>query len=136
MSEGVRGLIHRALGLGLAAGVLAGCGGTTSPSGASGVTVTREEREAVGSLCAIEGHATNVGNLRVTVTLRYEARDATGAVIGTSTAFFQIAPFSDFDFGPRKANHLGQPSSGTFTNGLSCSAISSFRRVDVDVTDA
>lgn len=128
---------YRGAMLVLAGWLAAGCEGTSSSSGASGVTITGEDKEpTAGNSCAIEGHATNAGNLRVNVTIKYEAKDANGTMIGTSTAFFQIAPFSDFDFGPAKNNHLGQPSSGTFSNNLSCTAISDFKRVDLDVEEA
>lgn len=121
----------------LAGTVLAGCGGTTSSRGGSEVTLTGESLETVqGNVCAVKGHATNFGNLRVNVTVQYEALSATGVVIGTSTASFQIAPFSNFDFSNSKTNQLGQPSSSTFTNGLACSGISDFKRIHVDVTEA
>ncbi len=121
----------------LAGSILAGCGGTTSGSGASEVAITEESLETVqGNLCAVRGHATNVGNLTVNVTIRYEALNASGAVIGTSTAAFQIAPFSNFDFSNSKGGNLGQPSSSIFTNNLGCSGISNFKRVDVDVSKA
>jgi hypothetical protein len=129
--------LARAFALALAAGALAGCEGTSSGSGASEVAITDQDLEAVaGNLCAVEGHATNVGNLTVEVTIRYEALNATGTVIGASTASFRIAPFSNFDFSHAKGNHLGQPSSGTFSNGLACAGISSFKRVSLDVTEA
>jgi len=115
-------------------GALANCTGTSSSSGASEVAITGEDTQSVGNLCAIKGHATNVGNLRVNVSISYEAQNAAGVAIGTSTAFFQIAAFSNFDFGPTQSNDQGQPSSGTFSNNLSCSAIASFRRTNLDVT--
>ena len=116
-------------------GTLASCSGTSSSSGASEVAITGESLESVpGNLCAVKGHATNVGTLRVQVMIGYEARSATGMVIGTSTASFKIAPFSNFDFSFSTNNDQGQPSSGPFTNGLACSGISSFRRTNVDVT--
>jgi hypothetical protein len=115
-------------------GLLASCGGTSSSSGASEVTITGENlRSVAGNLCVVEGHATNVGNLRVRVTVNYEARDASGMAIGTSTAFFEIAPFSNFDFSFNKNNAQGLPSSQPFSNGLPCSMIASFRRTNVDV---
>ncbi len=121
----------------MAGAVLAGCGGTTSSSGGSEVVITDEDLQTVaGNLCAVKGHATNVGNLRINVTIQYEARNATGAVIGTATATFQIAPFSNFDFSNATRNNLGQPSSGAFTNGLACGGISAFKRVNVDVSQA
>jgi hypothetical protein len=121
--------------IGLAGVLLAGCGGTSSSGGASEVVLTEEDLETVsGNLCAVKGHATNVGNLTVNVTIQYEARNATGVVIGTSTASFQIAPFSNFDFRNSKANQNGQPSSGVFSNGLACGGISNFKRTHVDVT--
>jgi hypothetical protein len=129
-----RGFVSYALLL-VAVGTLASCSGTSSSGGASEVAITGEVLESVaGNLCAVKGHATNVGNLRVQVTISYEARSATGMVIGTSTASFQIASFSNFDFSFSKNNDQGQPSSGPFSNGLACSGISSFRRANVDVT--
>jgi hypothetical protein len=74
-----------------------------------------------------------VGNLTVNVTISYQAQDGSGAVIGTSAASFQIASFSNFDFSFAKANNQGQPSSSPFSNNLACSAISSFKRSNLDV---
>jgi hypothetical protein len=129
-----RGVVGYTLLLGLL-GALASCGGTSSSSGGSEVVITDEDRQSVpGNLCAIQGHATNVGNLRIRVTVSYEARDTNGTAIGTSTASFEVAAFSNFDFGFDHLNDQGQPSSGPFSNGLSCSAISSFRRTNVDVS--
>ena len=123
--------------LGLIGVLAAGCAGTSNSSGASEVTITSEDLQTVsGNLCAVKGHATNVGNLTIDVTIHYEARNATGAAIGVSTASFQIAPFSDFAFSDAKLNQLGQPSSSPFTNGLACAGISSFKRVDVNVSHA
>ena len=125
---------YRSVAIALAAGVVAGCSGTSTSSGASEVALTDEDKQTVSSnLCAIRGHATNVGNLTVNVTISYQARDGSGAVIGTSAASFQIAPFSNFDFSFAKANNQGQPSSGPFSNSLACSAISSFKRSNLDV---
>ena len=123
--------------LALAVGLLAGCGGTSSGSGASEVAISNENLEAVqGNLCAVKGHATNIGNLTVDVTIDYEARSATGVVIGTSSASFQIAPLSNFDFRNSKGNQNGQPSSGVFSSGLACAGISNFKRTHVEVTHA
>jgi len=125
---------YRSVAIALAAGVVAGCSGTSTSSGASEVALTDEDKQTVSSnLCAIRGHATNVGNLTVNVTITYQALDGAGAVIGTSLASFQIAPFSNFDFSFAKANNQGQPSSGPFSNSLACSAISSFKRSNLDV---
>ena len=121
----------------LATGFLAGCSSTTSDSGASSVAITDESLQTIsGNLCAVTGHATNVGTLTVKVTVQYEALSATGVVIGTSTASFQIAPFSNFDFSSSKGNQNGQPSSGAFSNGLACAGISNFKRVGLDVSHA
>jgi len=137
MSRGLvmsKGIVSYGLLLGLL-GALASCGGTSSSSGASEVTITDEDLETVaGNRCAVKAHATNVGNLTIRVTVNYEARNATGMSIGTSTASFRIAPFSNFDFSFNKLNDQGQPSSGVFSNNLACSGISSFRRTNVDVT--
>jgi hypothetical protein len=128
-----RGIVVYALLLGFL-GVLAGCGGTSSSGGGSEVTLTGESLESVaGNLCAVKGHATNVGNLRVQVRINYEARDGSGVLTGTSTASFEIAPFSNFDFSFNKNNDQGLPSSQPFSNGLPCSMIASFRRTNVDV---
>jgi hypothetical protein len=129
-----KGVVGYTLLLGLL-GTLASCGGTSSSSGASEVAITDENRQSVpGNLCAIEGHATNVGNLRVRVNVSYEARDGNGMAIGASTASFEVAAFSNFDFGFDHLNDQGQPSSGPFSNGLSCAMIASFRRTNLDVS--
>jgi len=117
--------------------VLAGCGGGTTSSGVFEVAITEEELETLsGNRCAVRGNATNVGNVRARVRLRYEARSATGVVIGVSTASFQVAPFSNFEFRNSKPNQDGQPSSTVFSNGLACAGISNFRRVETDVDNA
>ena len=132
-----RGWFLRGFVVALAGVLLAGCGGTSSGSGASEVAISDESLEVVqGNLCAVKGHATNIGNLTVNVTIDYEARNATGVVIGTSSASFQIAPFSNFDFRNSKGNQNGQPSSGVFSNGLACAGISDFKRTHVEVTHA
>ncbi len=122
------------------AGVLvAGCGGHggTSSSGAFEVAITDERLETVeGDQCAVKGHATNVGNLRARVELTYEARDATGGVIGTSTASFEVSPFSNFGFSHDKLNSAGEPASTVFSDGLACAGISSFKRTRTHVTKA
>jgi hypothetical protein len=98
------------------------------------VTITGEEEEAVaGNLCAIKGHATNTGNSRARVKIAYEAKNSQGTTIGTSTAEFEVAGFSNFDFRNSVLNNQGQPSSGVFSNNLSCAAIDHFRRTDLDV---
>jgi len=113
----------------VASALLAGCSGGTSSSGVRLVTITGEELEiADGNRCAVRGNATNSGNVSAKVDLAYEARSATGAVIGTSTASFEVAPFSNFEFRHSKLNSQGQPSSETFTNDLACDGISNFKR--------
>ena len=103
----------------LAALLLTGCEGDTSSKGFSSVTITGEDEETVpGDRCAVQGHATNAGNRRARVHLVYEAKDAQGTVIGTSTADFEVAPFSTFDFSNSLLNSQGQPSSGVFSNDL------------------
>jgi hypothetical protein len=100
-------------------------GGTTS-SGAFEVALTDERLQTVqGNSCAVRGHATNVGNVRSRVELTYEARNASGAVIATSTASFEVAPFSDNDF-----------TTSAFDGGVACSGISSFRRSRTNITAA
>ena len=112
----------------LALAAIAGCGdkGGTTSSGVFQVVFTDERLVSVqGPLCAVRGNASNGGNVRARVGLTYEARDAAGAVIGTATASFEVAPFSNSDF-----------TSTPFTNNLSCSGISNFRRSRTDVNAA
>jgi hypothetical protein len=126
------------LAIALAAGLVVGCGhsGTTS-SGAFDVNITEEKLETVaGNRCAVKGNATNTGNVRANVSLAWEAVNASGAVIGTSTASFQVTAFSNFEFSNEKPNDAGQPSSTVFTNNLACSAISTFRRTQTNVSAA
>ena len=117
----------------LACLAVSGCGsshGGTSSSGAFEVVLSDERLEdAPGNQCAMEGNASNAGNLRAHVELAYDALDGNGAVIGTSTASFEVAPFSNFHF---DRDHNSSP----FGNGLSCSQISRFRRTRTDVTRA
>ncbi len=111
----------------LAGSLVAGCwghGGTTS-GGAFDVFFTDERLVRAGNGCAVRGNATNSANARARVELAYEALNASGMVIGTSTASFEVAAFSNFDF-----------TSSAFTNSLSCSAVSSFRRTQTNVTAA
>jgi hypothetical protein len=114
--------------------LLAGCGSDTSSTGFSSVTITQEQRETLaGNRCAIKGHATNAGNNRAHVQISYDAKDAQGTVIATSTAEFEVAPFSNFDFANSVLNNQGQPSSSAFTNNVSCGSISDFHRTNLDV---
>jgi hypothetical protein len=114
--------------------LLAGCGSDTSSTGFSSVTITAEQRETLaGNRCAIKGHATNAGNNRAHVQINYDAKDAQGTVIATSTAEFEVAPFSNFDFANSALNNQGQPSSSAFTNNVSCGSISDFHRTNLDV---
>jgi hypothetical protein len=113
---------------------LAGCDTDTSSTGFAGVTVTDEDRENVaGNQCAVKGHATNAGNNRARVRLTYEGKNSQGTVIATSTAEFEVAPFSNFDFSNTKLNNQGQPSSSVFSPPVSCSAIADLHRKDLDV---
>jgi uncharacterized protein (DUF58 family) len=115
--------------------LLAGCGSDTSSTGFSSVTVTAEkEQQVAGNRCAVQGHATNSGNNRARVQLSYDAKDPSGTVIATSTAEFEIAPFSNFDFSNSVLNSEGQPSSGVFSNNVSCAAIDDIHRTNLDVT--
>ncbi len=115
--------------------LLAGCGSTTNSGGTSSVTLTGEELQTLpGNQCAVQGNATNVGNLTVNVVITYDALNAIGVVIGSSTASFQIAAFSSFAYGPAKLNNLTQPSSTAFSNGVSWAGISSFKRTSFDVS--
>ena len=125
----------RAVMFALAAGLLAGCGGGSNTGGSSSISLTAESLQFVpGNQCAVLGTATNVGNLTVHVTISWEARNGAGVVIGTSSAAFQVDPFSSFQYGFFRLNTLTQPSSGPFTNSLSCGAISSFQRTALDIS--
>lgn len=132
----MRAGIYRGVVVAVAAGVLAGCGSNSNIGGSSSITLTDEKLEivVVDNLCAVQGNATNVGNLTVSVTIGYEAQNRAGTVIGASSAAFQVAPFSNFAYGHTKLNNQTQPSSGTFTNGLSCFGISSFKRILLDIS--
>lgn len=130
----MRAVMWGGAGMALVAALLAGCSGTNT-GGTSSVTLSGEALQAApGNLCAVQGTATNVGNLTVNVTIGYTALNASGTVIGTSQAAFQIAPFSSFDYGPLKLNNQTQPSSGAFSNGLACGGISSFKRILLDIS--
>lgn len=119
---------------GLGTLLLAGCEGDTSSTGFSSVTITGEDEEVVaGNRCAVEGRATNSGNNRARVRIAYEAKDAQGAVIATSTAEFEVAPFSSFEFRNSVLNSQGQPSSNVFSNDVSCAAIDDIDRKNLDV---
>ena len=126
---------HWMLGaVGLATLLLAGCEGDTSLTGFSNMTITGEEEEGVaGNQCAVKGHATNVGNKRARVRIAYEAKDSQGAVIATSTAEFEVAGFSNFDFRNSVLNSQGQPSSNVFSNSVSCAVIDGIDRKNLDV---
>ncbi len=114
--------------------LLAGCEGDVDESGFASVTITREEEQVVaGNLCAVKGHATNAGNSRARVRITWEGKDSGGNVKGTSSADFEVAPFSDFEFSNTKLNNQGQPSSSVFSNNLSCAAIDDVDRKDLDV---
>jgi hypothetical protein len=120
--------------VGLATLLLAGCNSDTNSSGFSSVTITGEEREQVaGNHCAIKGHATNAGNSRARVRIAYDAIDPQGTVIATSAAEFEVAGFSNFDFSNSVLNSEAQPSSGVFTNNVSCASIDHFRRTSLNV---
>ena len=119
--------------LGLAAILLAGCEGDTSSRGLSSVTITGEEEQVVpANRCAVKGHATNTGNRRAHVRITYEAKNS-GNVIATSTAEFDVAGFSNFDFGNSVANSQGLPSSTAFVPPVSCATIDNIDRKDLDV---
>jgi hypothetical protein len=120
--------------LSLASLLFAGCESDTSSSGFAGVTVTGEEEETVsGNRCAVRGHATNAGNNRARVRITWEGKDAQGTVIATSTAEFEVAGFSNLDFGNTVLNSQGQPSSSVFSNNASCAAIHDIDRTSLDV---
>jgi uncharacterized protein with von Willebrand factor type A (vWA) domain len=60
------------------AALLAGCGGDTGSSGVTLVSITAEDLETIsGNRCAMKGHATNTGNARARVRLRYEPHQQT-----------------------------------------------------------
>jgi hypothetical protein len=80
----------------------------------------------------VKGHATNTGNRRAQVRITYEAKNS-GNAIATSTAEFEVAPFSNFDFGNSVQNSQGQPSSTAFVPPVSCGAIDDIDRTDLDV---
>lgn len=118
---------------GLATLLIVGCNSDSSSKGFSSVTVTGEERESLpGNRCAVKGHATNTGNRRARVHIAYEAKNS-GNTIATSTADFEVAPFSNFDFGNSVQNSQGQPSSTAFFPPVSCGTIDDIRRTDLDV---
>jgi hypothetical protein len=116
------------VGIVLVAVGAAGCGsrGGTTSSGAFQVVFTDERLETQpGNQCVVRGNATNAGNVRAQVDLTYEALNATGVVIGTATASFEVAAFSNNDF-----------RSTSFDTGVPCSAIDSFRRTRTDISAA
>lgn len=114
--------------------LLGGCEGDTNSKGFANVTITGEEEEIVaGNRCAVKGNATNSGNRRARVRITYEAKNGGGTVIATSTAEFEVAPFSNFEFRNSVLNSEGQPSSGVFSGDVSCAAIDDIDRKDLDV---
>ena len=118
---------------GLATLLLTACHSDTSSRGLSSVTITGEEGETTsGNGCAIHGHATNTGNRRAHVHLAWAAKRS-GAVIATSTADFDVDPFSNFDFSNRVPNSQGAPSSTPFVPQVSCANIDTFDRTAFQV---
>jgi hypothetical protein len=115
--------------------LLTGCEGDTDSSGFASVSITGEEEEetVAGGGCAVRGNATNVGNSRARVRIAHEAKGSSGTVIATSAAEFEVAPFSNFDFGNSVLNGQGQPSSGAFVPPVSCADIEDIDRTDLDV---
>ena len=114
--------------------LLAGCETDTGSDGLASVTITDEDEEVVaGGRCAVSGNATNAGNRRAHVVIRYEAKNSAGTVIATSTAEFDVAGFSNFQFRNSVPNSQGQPSSGVFSGNVSCGAIDDIDRADLDV---
>jgi hypothetical protein len=115
---------------------LAGCGGSgTGSGGFFDVTYSEERLEVTaGGGCAVKGTASKLGNLTAKVELEDEALSGSGAVLGTSTAAFEVAGFSRFEFSSTKGNQQGQPSSGEFSNGLACADIPGFKRTRTSAT--
>jgi hypothetical protein len=129
----VRHWLGGAATAGFAVLLLAGCEGDSSSRGVSSVTITGEEEEIVaGNRCAVKGRATNTGNRRAHVRITYEAKNS-GSVIAMSVAEFDVAGFSNFDFGASVANSQGLPSSSAFVPPVSCAAIDDIDRKDLDV---
>jgi hypothetical protein len=129
----MRHWLNGAVMAGLATLLLASCEGDSSSKGFSSVTITGEEEETVpGNRCAVKGHATNTGNRRARVRITYEAKNS-GNVIATSSADFEVAGFSNFDFANSVQNSQGQPSSLAFIPPVSCGAIDDIDRKDLDV---
>ena len=130
MRYGARG----AVALGLASLLVSGCESDTDSGGLASITITDEDEESVpGNRCAVSGNATNTGNQRARVRITWNAKNGQGAVIATSTADFEVAPFSNFQFGNTNGNSQGQPSSGAFVPPVSCAAIADIDRTDLDV---
>jgi hypothetical protein len=74
-----------------------------------------------------------LGNSRARVRISWSAKNAQGADIGSSSAEFEVAGFSNFDFSNTVLNSQGQPSSSVFTNNLSGAAIADIHRDNLDV---
>jgi hypothetical protein len=130
----MRHWLHGVAGLSLGGLLLAGCAGDTDSDGFASVTIADEEEEDLaGGGCAVSGDAINAGNSRAQVRITYEAKDSGGAVIATSTAEFEVAGFSHFEFSNSVLNSAGQPSSGAFDPPVSCAAIEDIERTDLDV---
>ena len=118
---------------GLATILLAGCEGDSSSQGFSSVTITGEDEQSVpGNRCAVKGRATNTGNRRAHVRITYVAKNS-GNTIATSAAEFDVAGFSNFDFGNSVANSQGLPSSTAFVPPVSCATIDNIDRTNLDV---
>jgi hypothetical protein len=110
---------------GLTALFLVGCEGDSSSKGFSSVTITDEEKTVVPvNRCAIKGHATNTGNRRAHVRITYEGKKS-GTVIATSSADFEVAAFSNFNF-----------TSSAFVPPVSCGTIDDVDRKSLDVEAA
>jgi hypothetical protein len=119
---------------GLTGLLIAGCESDIDSGGLASITITDEDEQTVsGNRCAVSGNATNAGNQRARVHITYQAKNGQGTVIATSTADFEVAPFSNFQFGNDKANSQGQPSSGVFSNNVSCADIADIDRTGLDV---
>ena len=115
----------------MAAALLAGCGGSSSNpviDPATTVVVSNEALVRVSSnICHVAGNISSIATFRIDVTLKWQAFDATGAVVGTLTLNVN-------DLNPGESRIF--VSTG-FINGdqglIDCSKVVSFTRNETDV---